>query len=321
MSHKMRLALGQLRELSDETLRFIRQLGVGDVLLNTPVLPGDARWEFMDLLHLRMRCEDAGLTLAAIENVPRRFYEKAMLGLSGRDEQIENVATTVRNLGQAGIPILGYAWMPNGVWRTSRTTPARGGSTVTSFDMELARSAPLSHGRVYSSEEMWRNYEYFLRAIVPVAEEAGVRLALHPDDPPVPSLGGVGRIFRDFDGFRRAMDLVDSPSNGMDFCLGCWSEMGPGVLKAVRYFGERGKILYVHFRDVQGTVPAFQECFINEGNNDMFLVLQTLRESGFRGFLIPDHVPHVEDDTAWGHRGRAYAIGYMSALLEVLDSV
>jgi mannonate dehydratase len=320
MSHNMRLALGQLRELSVKTLRFIRQLGVGDVILNTPDLPGDARWEFMDLLHLRMRCEDAGLALAAIENVPRGFYEKAMLGLSGRDEQIENVATTIRNMGQAGIPILGYNWMPNGVWRTSRTTLGRGGATVTSFDMELAKSAPLSHGRVYTTEEMWRNYEYFLRAIVPVAEEAGIRLALHPDDPPVPSLGGVSRIFKDFDDFRRAMHLMDSPVNGLDFCLGCWSEMGPGVLEAVRYFGERGKILYVHFRDVQGTVPAFQECFINEGNNNMFLVLKTLKESGFSGFLIPDHVPHMTDDTEWGHRGRAYAIGYMSALLEVLDS-
>ena len=187
--------------------------------------------------------------------------------------------------------------------------------------MALAGNAPLSHGRVYSPEEMWANYEYFLRAIVPVAEEAGVRLALHPDDPPVASLGGVGRIFRDFDGFKRAMDLVDSPANGLDFCHGCWSEMGPGVVEAVRYFGERGKILYVHFRDVQGTVPAFQECFINEGNSDMFQMIKALKGTGFTGFLIPDHVPHMVDDTQWGHRGRAYAIGYMTALLEVLNSV
>jgi len=320
---QMRLAAGQFNQLSDERLQFIKQLGVDDVLLNTPVLPGDTHWEFMDLLHLRMRCEDAGLRLAAIENVPRRFYEKVMLGLPGRDEQIEHLATTIRNMGRAGIPILGYNWMPNGVWRTSRTTPGRGGAKVTSFDMELARNAPLSHGRAYTEEEMWANYEVFLKAIIPVAEEANVKLALHPDDPPVESLGGIARIFRNFEGFKRALELVDSPMNGLDFCHGCWSEMrgGEGVLDAIRYFGERGRIFYVHFRDVQGTAHKFQECFVNEGNSDMFEVMKTLKEVGFTGFLIADHVPHMVDDTEWGHRGRAYAIGYMTALLEVVNSI
>lgn len=317
----MRVAMGQFNELSEERLKFIKQLGVDDVLLNTPILPGETHWEFMDLLHLRMRCEDAGLRLAAIENVPRSFYDKVMLGLPGRDQQLEHLATTVHNMARAGIPILGYNWMPNGVWRTSRTTPGRGGAMVTSFDLELAEKAPLSHGRIYSEEEMWANYEYFVKAIIPVAEEAGIRLALHPDDPPVESLGGIARIFRSFQGFKRGMEMGDSPLHGLDFCHGCWSEMGPGVIEAIRYFGERGKIFYVHFRDVQGTVPKFQECFINEGNSDMFQVMKTLKETGFTGFMIPDHVPHMVEDTQWGHRARAYAIGYMTALLEVLDSM
>ena len=321
MERTMRLAAGQFNQLSDARLRFIKQLGVDDVLLNTPVLPGETHWEFMDLLHLRMRCEDAGLGLAAIENVPRKFYEKVMLGLPGRDEQIEYMATTIRNIGRAGIPILGYNWMPNGVWRTSRTTPGRGGAKVTSFDMELAQNAPLSHGRVYVEDELWANYEYFVKAIIPVAEEADVKLALHPDDPPVESLGGFARIFRNFEGFKRAMEIGDSPMHGLDFCHGSWSSMGPGVIETIRYFGERGKIFYVHFRDVQGSVPKFQECFVNEGNSDMFEVMKTLKEAGFTGFLIPDHVPHMVGDTPWGHRGRAYAIGYMTALLEVVNSM
>lgn len=320
MPHGMRLALGQFNQLSDERLQFIKQLGVDDVLLNTPLLPGETHWEFMDLLRLRTRCEDAGLRLAAIENVPRTFYDKVMLGLPGRDEQLEHLSTTIRNMARAGIPILGYNWMPNGVWRTSSTTPARGGATVTSFDMGLAQKAPLSHGRIYTEEEMWANYEYFLMAIIPVAEETGVKLALHPDDPPVESLGGIARIFRNFQGFRRGMEIGDSPLHGLDFCHGCWSEMGPGAIEAIRYFGERGRIFYVHFRDVQGTVPRFQECFVNEGNNDIFEVLKTLKEVGFTGFLIPDHVPRVVGDTEWGHRARAYAIGYMTALLEVVES-
>ena len=315
----MRLAVGQFNQLSDERLQFIKQLGVNDVLLNTPVLPGETQWEFMDLLRLRTRCEDAGLKLAAIENVPNKFYVEAMLGLPGRDEQIEHMATTIRNIGRAGIPILGYNWLANGVWRTSGTTSGRGGAKVTSFDLALAASAPLSHGRVYTDDEMWANYEYFIKALLPVAEEAGVKLALHPDDPPVASLGGVARIMRSFEGFKRAMEIGDSQMHGLDFCHGSWSSMGPGVLDAIRYFGPQDKLLYVHFRDVQGSVPRFQESFVEEGNSDMPEVIKTLAEVGFTGFLIPDHVPHMVDDTPWGHRGRAYAIGYMKALLEVFD--
>jgi mannonate dehydratase len=313
--------MGQFNQVTDERLLFIRQLGVKDVLMNTPALPGDERWEFMDLLHLRMRFEDAGLRLMALENVPAKFYIEAMLGLPGRDRQIENMATTIRNMGRAGIPILGYHWMPNGVWRTSRSTPGRGGALVTSFDLGLAVHAPLTHGRVYTADELWANYEYYIRAILPVAEEAGVRLALHPDDPPVESLGGIARIFRNFEGFKRAMEVGPSPVHGLDFCHGSWSSMGPGVIEAIRYFGERGRIWYVHFRDVQGSVPKFQECFVEEGNDDMFEVVRTLKEVGFSGFMIPDHVPQMVDDTPWGHRARAYSVGYIRALLQVVEAL
>ena len=321
MTNWMRLAIGQFNQLTEEKLQFIRQLGVKDILLNTPLLPGETHWDFMTLLHLRKGCEDAGLRLASIENVPIRFYDKAMLGLPGRDEQIEHMSATIRNMGRAGIPILGYHWMPNGVWRTSRTTPGRGGAQVTSFDLALAKNAPLSHGRAYTEEEMWANYAYYIQAILPVAEEAGVKLALHPDDPPVESLGGIARIFRNLDGFKRALEIGDSPAHGLDFCHGSWSSMGPGVIDAIRTFGERDKILYIHFRDVQGSVPKFQECFVEEGNSDMFEVMRTLKQVGFSGFLIPDHVPHMVDDTPWGHRGRAYSIGYMRALLEVVNAL
>jgi mannonate dehydratase len=275
----------------------------------------------MDLVRLRTRCEDAGLRLNAIENVPIKFYDKIMLGLPGRDEQIGHIATTIRNLGRAGIPIFGYHFIVTGVWRTSSTTPARGGAHVTSFDLELARNAPLAFGRVYTEEEIWANYEYFIRAILPVAEEAGVRLALHPDDPPVPSLGGVARIMRSFDAFKRAMEIGDSPMHGLDFCVGSWSEMSPEeCMKGLRYFGERGRIFYVHFRDVLGSVPRFREAFINEGNLNMFEVMQTLREVGFKGFMIDDHVPRMVNDAGWASRSRAFANGQMSAMLEILNS-
>jgi mannonate dehydratase len=317
----MRLALGQFNEVTDDKLQFAKQLGVGDIQLNTPKLPGDVQWEFMDLLRLRMRIEDAGLRLIALENVPVSFYIRAMLNLPGADEQLEHMANTIRNMGKAGIPILGYHWMPNSVWRTSSTTRGRGGAKVTSFDMSLVENAPLTHKRVYTADEMWANWERYMKVLLPVAEEAGVTLALHPDDPPVPSLGGVARIFGSFEGFKRAMEIGDSPNHGLDFCHGCWSEMGPGVLDAIRYFGKRGKLLYIHFRDVQGSVPKFQECFIDEGNMDMFEVMKTLKEVDFTGFMLTDHVPHIVDDSRWGHRSRAYAIGYMKAMLEVVNKL
>ena len=277
MEPRMRLGLGQFNQISHERLQFVKQLGVKDVLLNTADLPGETRWEFMDLRRLRTEIENAGLRLAALENVPVKFYDKIMLGLPGRDEQIENIATTIRNIGKAGIEIFGYHWMPNSVWRTSSTTPSRGGALVTSFDMELVKEVPLSHGRMFTEAEMWENYEYYINAILPVTMEAGVKLALHPDDPPVELLAGVARLFRNFEGFKRGMEIADSPMNGLDFCVGSWSEMGPWVTDAIRYFGERDKIFYVHFRDVEGHVPQFAESFVNEGNCDMFEVMRILR--------------------------------------------
>lgn len=331
MKLPMRLGLGQFSDITGERLTFIRQLGVVDVLLNTPTLPGETYWEYEDLLGLRTRIEDAGLRLAAIENVPLSFYDKAMLGLPGRDEQIRHMMTTIRNLGRAGIPILGYHWMPNGVWRTGVSSTGPGGARVSSFDLEAARSAPLTHGREFALEEMWDAYAYFMSAVLGAAQEAGVRLALHPDDPPVESLGGIPRLFRNFAGFQRAMELADSPMHGLDFCVGSWSAMETDVLGALRSFGERGKIVYVHFRDVQGVVPRFQECFLNQGNCDMLAVMRTLKEVGFSGFVIPDHVPYLIEDRPWrdqdgtsnagGYLGRAHAIGYMSALLDVVNSL
>ena len=321
MALKMRVGLGQFNELTDEKLAFIKQCGADDFLMNTPKLPGDKQWEYEDLLALRRRADAAQLRLMALENVPVSFYDKAMLGLPGRDEQIAHMQTTIRNMGRAGIPILGYHWMPNSVWRTPEMAVLRGGARGTRFNLAEHDPDQLTHGRIYTEDEMWANYEYYLARILPVAEESNVQLALHPDDPPVPSLGGIARIFRNFDGFKRAMDTFDSRYHGLDFCMGCWSEMGgmENVIRAVRHFGARNKIIYVHFRDVQGTADNFNECFINEGNVNPFEVVKTLRDVGFTGFMITDHVPHMVDDTDWGHRGRAYAIGYIAALIEVAE--
>lgn len=328
MTGTMRMAIGQFSELSHEKLAFARQIGVSGVQLNTPLLPGDQQWELHDLQWLVARCEQYGLRLEAIENTPVSFYIKAILGLPGRDEQIEHYQATIRHMGKAGIPILGYHWMPNSVWRTS-LKPGRGGALVTAFDMQATEAQPLivgvkqldflPEGYALTEDDAWKNYEYFMRAVVPVAEEAGVKLALHPDDPPIPMLGGLGRLFYCFDNFKRAMELAPSPNSGLDFCMGCWSEMGPDPLEAMRYFGTRGKLLYIHFRDVQGTVPTFQECFLGEGNVDVVAAMHTLKEVGFTGFIIDDHVPHIVDDTEWAHRGRAHQTGFIMGLMAAIN--
>lgn len=346
MAEQMRVAVGQVSQLTDEILAFARQVGVSGIQVNTPTLPGTKRWEVEDLVALRERAESHSLRLEAIENVPLHFYDKVMIGAPGRDEQIESYQATIRNVGRAGIPILGYHFMPNSVWRTARSPVGRGGALVTVFDMAEAkpeRQRELLVARANSSgsddpfdtrglipaagheideAQMWENYTYFSKAVIPVAEEAGVKLALHPDDPPVESLGGIARLFRNFDGFRRAMEIANSDAWGLDLCLGCWSEMGgePSVIHAIEYFGSRGKILYVHFRDVQGTAENFKECFIGEGNYRPLKAMRALKRAGFTGFMLDDHVPHMVDDSPYGHRGRAHAIGYMQGLLEALDA-
>lgn len=337
----MRVAVGQFNELTDEKLKFAAQIGASGVQLNTPKLPGETRWEDAPLKALVDKAKAYGLRLEAIENVPVHFYDKAMLGRPGRDEQIENYCATVQAVGRAGIPILGFHFMPNSVWRTEKLAPGRGGAGCTKFDMAIVDAAPdaealrrylpyglgrqeampISKEILVTEEEMWANYTYFINAVLPVAEAAGVRLALHPDDPPVPMLGGVARLFYKPENFKRAWSLnPSSPAWGLDLCLGCCSEMIGGranVREMIEFFGPKGRIFYVHFRDVQGVVPNFQECFIGEGNYDPAEAILLLKRNGFTGFLLDDHVPHMDGDTDWNHRGRAHAIGYMQGLMRM----
>lgn len=319
----MRVSIGLPRDATDEHLTFARQMGCEGVVLATPErLPGAQRWEYEDLAALRAWVESHDLRIEAIQNMPHDFWMKVRLGEPGRDEQIEHVQATIRAMGRAGIPVLGYNFRPDPLYRTG-VRAGRGGAEVTVFDRALAADLPLTFGRELTADEMWANYDYFVKAVIPVAEEAGVRLALHPDDPPGPAIGGVARIFSSFEGFERASRIVDSPAWGILFCMGCWSEMGghENVMRGIRHFGERGQIVYVHFRDVQGTGDQFAECFIGEGNVDITTALRTLREVGFDGPLIDDHVPHMVGDTGWAPRGRAYATGYLMGLLRAVTDL
>lgn len=190
---------------------------------------------------------------------------------------------------------------------------------MTSFDYDRVKDAPLTAIGEVSEEEVWENYTYFLKHVISVAEEAGVKMGLHPDDPPVPLLSGTARIFRSVEALKRAIEIVPSDYNGLEFCQGTIAEMGADVVEAIRYFGGRKKIFYVHFRNVKKTVPKFDESFIDDGDVDMFKAMRTYKEVGFDGPIMPDHTPKVVGDTRWGHRGRAFAVGYIKALIQAVN--
>jgi mannonate dehydratase len=338
----MRLSLGHVDSYDERVATFAKQLGLATVQLHNPDNLDDSgpSWSYEQLRDLRERVEADGLAIEGLENVPAAQFWKVQRGLPGRDEQIDAYIATIRNMARAGYTLLGHHFMPTYVWRTDMAAPGRGGALVSSFDLadaehvnmlatyKLSRVEPVSEP--IDAAAMWANYEYFLRAVLPVAEEEGVRLALHPDDPPVDvALGGAARIFTSPEALIRAHALADSPAWGLNFCMGTVSEMGgeSAINAVIDALGPVGAIAYVHFRDVIGTVPSFREGFLGEGNFHPGRVLRRLRDSGFEGFLIDDHVPAmIGDPDTWGDtsseaycsRGRAHAIGYIQGLLDVL---
>jgi mannonate dehydratase len=343
----LRTALATFALPTDERLRFIKQLGVDDVIVwgNTfrapsTLAPGAAsgppELTFKELIALRNRIEAHGLRLFAIENVPLQFYDKIILGLPGREAQIEHLQNTVRAMGRVGIPVFGYNWIVSGVWRTSFSYELRGGARGTGFDHRDVIGAPNTHGRDYTEQEIWDSYDWFLERILPVAEAEGVRLALHPNDPPVEKIGGFPFLFRDFASFKRGMEMRASANHGLIYCLGNWCEMGESLLETIRHWGEQKKLFYVHFQAVTGEVPVFHETFVDEADYDAFEILEALDATGCNGVMIPGHVPQTEGDTEWrtpesaqytpynhpmgGYRARAYTVGYLKGMLHALRS-
>ena len=317
----MRCGLGQFHKPSPEFLKFAKEYGATDILLNqnsdkdNHLLDHNNRWELKDLVSLRRTVESYGMKLSALENVPTKFYDHIMLGGPKRDEQIENMIYTIRNIARAGIPIFGYNWMPSQVWRT-KPEYIRGNAEATAFDYSVAKDLPITHDREYTEEEMWQNLEYWIKIITPIAEEEGIRLGIHPCDPPVQTLGGIPQLLRSFDAYKRLIEIYPSDSNGIEFCQGTFSEMNDDIYDMIKYFGERKKILYVHFRNVSGQVPKFHEEFINTGYVDMYKAMKIYNDVGYDSFFIDDHVPSTFQDTHFGHRGRAFAMGYIQALIE-----
>ena len=328
----MRVGVGQIRDLDSDRLRYIKQLGVKDVSVVVSSFSGtdfplsdSAPWSVEELVKFRNHFRDAGLRLVGFEIVPLEFYEKTIFDRTGKDQQLDRFKETIRNIGRADIPLVGYYWLPDGVWRTSENKSVRGGAKTTAFELDAVANAPPTHDREYTEAEFWENYEYFLKEVLPVAEDAGVKLMLHPNDPPAEKLGGIPMLFRSFETIKRAMDLVPSESHGLLFCLGTWASMGADLEKAIRHFGERDKLFFVHFRNVVGSVPSFHETFVDDSDGyfDSHRILSVLQEVGFDGVMTPDHVPYMVGEDDWslgGYRGRGFTVGYLKGQLDVINA-
>ena len=315
-------------DASDEHLQYLQQLGIGWAMV-AGVQDADHHAAFYRSLNERFAGYDIRIYRIAnhrVHNVP-----EITLNLPGRDDKVDEFCAFIRALGEAGIYYNTYAHMANGIW-SSGHTEGRGGMAARRLDITDAQgtwhgvtfAGEKTHGREYGEEELWDNYEYMIRRVAPVAEESGVYIGIHPDDPPVYALGGIPRcIFGTFDGYKRALEIADSPNVGVCLCVGCWLEggtagMGTSVIDAIRYFGGLGKLFKVHFRNVSNPMPEpWTETLMDDGYQDMHEVMCALREVEFDGAIIPDHIPAL---AAGGDAGLAYSIAYMRALVQAANN-
>jgi mannonate dehydratase len=291
-------------------------------------------WTVAELRKIRAEIEDAGLVLEAIENFDPAHWHDILLDGPRRSEQIEKIKTIISRVGEAGIPVLGYNFSLAGV--CGRITAPLGRGRANTLGMDGPADVPIPNGMVWnmiydqnappgtlastSHEELWRRLEAFLHEVIPVAEQSGVRLAAHPDDPPMPAMRQQPRLVYQPQMYQRLIDLAPSPSNALELCIGTIAEMTEGsVYDAVDTYSKQGRIAYIHLRNVIGKVPQYRETFIDDGDVDMIRILSLLKYNAFDGVIIPDHTPQMTCTAPW-HAGMAHTIGYILAALALLDS-
>jgi mannonate dehydratase len=317
----MKIAYQASPEPTEDNIKFIQQMGIDQVVLWT-----DSKKASADYYASRKQLyAAAGINVFGFGDFDVHNQDAIVLNLPGRDDKIEEYKNHLRNLNKAGIRYTTYAHMANGIWST-KGGKTRGDSSARSFDLanatggswiEKRYEGPLTHGRKYTTEEIWKNYEYFIKAVAPVAETENVRIGIHPDDPPVAELGGIPRcIFSSFEGYRQALEIADSPNVGMCLCVGCWLEggslMGKDVIETIEYFGKRKKIFKVHLRNVDQPLPHFTETFLDNGYASMYKIMKALKKVDFDGVIIADHIPSMVGSQS----GSAFSVGYLKGLLE-----
>ncbi len=354
----IKLGLGLYKSLlNDDNFRFAKQCGATHLVVQLvdyvqggdhPTLtrnyldgwgatPNAGKlWQLDDLLALKKQIESHGLTWAAIENFdPAHWYDILLDGPEKR-RQLDDLKFMLRNIGKAGIPVMGYYFSLAGVWGWTSGPEGRGEAKSVVFDAEKVDiHRPIPNGMVWnmtydtaapagvlapvSRTEMWERLRWFLQELLPVAEENGVRLVAHPDDPPLPEMRNTARLFYNFDEYERLLSLSASPANGFEFCMGTLQEMADGDLYALLdKHAAAGHIGYIHFRNVIGKVPRYREAFVDEGDIDMVRALRILKKNQYDGVIIPDHTPEMSCSAPW-HAGKAYALGYMRGALQAIE--
>lgn len=305
-------------------LKLAKQVGVNHAIVGVAgVLAKVRREEYVATLRkVKDEFTAAGLSIAGVESHPVDA-EKIKLGVEGRDEQIENYKWAIEALSKVGIPMVCYNFMAGlGWYRTKVDVRERGGALVSEFNLTDAQAqGPTQWGEV-SEEKMWANMEYFQKAIIPVAEKFNVQMALHPDDPPLSPLRGIARIITSAKNYRRIMDMVPSPINGVTYCQANFVLMGEDVEALAREWCRKKKVFFVHNRDVKGTRQHFRETFHDNGQTNMVRMLQAYSETGFAGPIRPDHAPTLDnednDHPGYGMNGKIFAFGYMAGIMRAL---
>ncbi|MGN1275210.1 MAG: mannonate dehydratase [Thermoguttaceae bacterium] len=303
----------------DQRWTLARQVGVTHAIVKlAPELTGwKSPADSIDVLvEAKRRFNEAGFILEALEG-DELDMSRIKLGQDGRDEDIERYCQMLRNMGELGIPLLCYNFMAGIGWhRTKFNIPERGGALTSEFDLTQSDTVP----EIISAEQVWENYKYFITRVLPVAEQAGVRMGLHPDDPPIPSLEGYGRFLCSADGYRRAMALSNSPSHGITFCQANFYAMGEDVPALIREW--RDRIFFVHFRDIRRTANGFVEAFHDNGDHDMAALMRVYREIGFDGLIRTDHAPAMAGEKGGGYDmlGHIFAIGYLKGILDSIKN-
>ncbi len=354
----IKLGLGLYKSLlNDHNFRFAKQCGATHIVVqlvdyvkggDQPSLtqnylqgwgltPNEGRlWQLDDLLALKKQIESHGLTWAAIENFdPAHWYDILLDGPKKR-QQMEDLKTMIRDIGRAGIPVMGYYFSLAGVWGWTPAPVGRGEAMSVVFDAaQIDPNLPIPNGMAWnmtyapdapagtlppvSRTEMWERLSWFLNELLPIAEENGVRLVAHPDDPPLPEMRGTARLFHNFAEYERLLTLYDSPANGFEFCMGTLQEMAGGNLyDLLDRHSAAGNIGYIHFRNVVGKVPQYREAFVDEGDINMVRALRILQKNQYDGVIIPDHTPEMSCTAPW-HAGKAYALGYMRGVLQAIE--
>jgi mannonate dehydratase len=314
------LAAGPIDEAG---CRRIKQLGVDHVLSGGPPIP----WDEAKLNNIIGPLKSGGLTLA---NLMIFGFPKTIYGQSGRDEEIAKVIQSIRAAGNVGLPVIEYNFYAHRIVEGYYEETGRAGAGLTAFDNDRVKDLPpLANEGAHNLEEMWANITYFLKAVIPVAEKSGVRMALHPNDPPPALSRGSGQIMGTVEGWKRLIEIVKSPSNGITFDCGVTREMGHDPVEVCRYFGSRDRINHVHYRNVRVRKPydQYTEVFIDEGENNMFAVMKELVRQKYPRLIYPEHPRGIDYDrerpgfhTAYpgggGYAAFAYNVGYARAMMQ-----